>query len=140
MNSQLHTNNLKTITRLENRRFEGPDACLAISLFEYGIAWKVMEKPERGQFEAGDIAFIYGIGGNGEYNRFDRVTVKDFTPDEFENEYNWADFEDVARFAGGPLKEWRQFPTVHKIQDLLQYYGYENVFGTSYWEGFEIKE
>jgi hypothetical protein len=37
-------------------------------------------------------------------------------------------------------EQWNAQPLTSKVSDLLSFYGFENVFGSSYWEGFEIKE
>lgn len=65
-----HTENLSSIALLEAQGFEGPDASLEISLFEYGIAWRVMET---------ETLFIYAIkweGMDDEATRFDRASLK----------------------------------------------------------------
>jgi hypothetical protein len=41
----------------------------------------------------------------------------------------------------GSIKEdWDALPLPQKIYDLVSYYGFENIFGSSYWEGFQIEE
>lgn len=121
---------IDTITKLEQNGYIGTDACLATSLFEYGLAWKENEN---------QIEFIYGIGLEGtEHNRFDRCT---FNLDlDIKEEFDWADFDEVASFTGMTSTEWDNLPLPFKINDLVRYCGFENVFGSSYWEGFEIQE
>ena len=121
---------IDTITKLEQNDYIGTDACLAISLFEYGLAWKE---------DNNQIEFIYGIGLEGtEYKRFDRCT---FDLDlDIRKEFDWADFNEVESFTGMNSTEWDNLPLPFKIYDLVRYYGFENVFGSSYWEGFEIQE
>ena len=121
---------IDTITKLEQNGYIGTDACLATSLFEYGLAWKEDDN---------QIEFIYGIGlEETEYNRFDRCT---FDLDlDIKEEFDWADFSEVESFTGMTSTEWDDLPLPFKINDLVKYYGFENVFGSSYWEGFEIQE
>ena len=109
---------------------EGPDISIEISLKEYGIAWKIGETETR---------FYYGTKHSGEeYTGFDwgclenNVDVKD--------EYNWANFQEVADFTGMSLKDWEDTPLTGKIQDLQHYYGMENVFGGSYTEPMTYEE
>ena len=121
---------IDNITKLEQLGYIGTDACLAISLFEYGLAWKEDEK---------QIEFIYGIGIEGtEYNRFDRCT---FDLDlDIRKEFDWLDFEEVASFCGQSLDQFLAMDLASQIYKLQVHYGFENVFGSSYWEGFEIQE
>lgn len=128
-----HTENLSSIELLEAQGFEGPDASLDISLFEYGIAWRVMEK---------ETIFIYGIkwsDSKQSYTRFDRCSYSNDT-DPYK-EWNWI--KDWSVF-WEPLEitkeEWDKWPFEKKVYEIFTYYGYENIFGPSYWEGFEIKE
>ena len=121
---------IDTITKLEQLGYIGTDACLAISLFEYGLAWKE---------DNNQIEFIYGIGIEGtEYNRFDRCT---FDLDlDIRKEFDWADFNEVASFCGQTLDQFLAMDLASQIYNLQVHYGFESVFGSSYWEGFEIQE
>ena len=125
-----HVDTMDSIEKLEKAGYKGPNACLMISLFEYGLAWK-KEKDE--------ILFIYGIGMSGancDYNRFDRCTLT--LPINPAEEWDWADWDSVGDFADyNHLGVDARIERV--VQDLMSYYGYENVFGSSYWEGFSIK-
>ena len=123
-----HTNALDSISKLEVAGFTGPDASLDESLFEYGIAYKVTDD---------EILFIYGTQyGYDEYIRFDRCTIN--TDINIAEEYDWADLKAVQSVNGYSTKDWNTLPLEQKITDLLRYYGYENVFGSSYWESFTI--
>ena len=113
---------IDTITKLEQNGYIGTDVCLATSLFEYGIAWK----------EDG-----IGIEGT-EYNRFDRCT---FDLDlDIRKEFDWVDFDEVASFCGQTLDQFLAMDLASQIYNLQVHYGFENVFGSSHWEGFEIQE
>ena len=113
----------------------GTDASIEISLKEYGIAWKEQEN---------DIIFHYGIHtspdeyGSEEYDRFDNCFINKDTI--IIKEYDWADFETVQSFVGLTQKEFTKQPLVQQIQTLLAYYGYENIFGSSYWAGRTFDE
>lgn len=126
----MNTTEINTITKLEQNGYIGTDVCLAISLFEYGLAWKEDEK---------QIEFIYGIGIEGtEYNRFDRCSF-DLNLD-IRKEFDWADFREVASFCGQTLDQFFAMDLASQIYNLQVHYGFENVFGSVYWEGFEITE
>ena len=123
-----HTDTLDSISKLEKAGFTGPDASLDESLFEYGIAYKVTDD---------EILFIYGTQyGYDEYIRFDRCTIN--TDIDIAKEYDWADLKAVQSVNGYSTKDWNTLPLEQKITDLLRYYGYDNLFGSSYWEGFTI--
>jgi len=126
----MNTTEINTISKLEQHGYSGIEACLATSLFEYGMAWKEDDK---------QIEFIYGIGFNEEdYNRFDRCS---FALDlDVYKEFDWACFEEVHLCMGSIKEDWDALPLPQKIYDLVSYYGFENIFGSSYWGGFQIEE
>ena len=117
------------------RGFEGPDADIATSLFEYGLAWKKIKKEE--------FIFIYGVNVKEKdhdivYNRFDIgfMTKKDYL--SLINE-NWVKLDSVLNFCDCTRESAENgFP--YFVHDLIMYHGTENIFGTSYAEGFEILE
>jgi len=126
----MKTSELNTISKLEQLGYIGTDADLATSLFEYGMVW--IES-------CNQIEFIYGIGFNDEgYNKFDRITFN--TDLDVRKEFDWVDFEEVESFTGLTSDQFDALPLPQKIYDLVSYYGFENIFGSSYWEGFQIKE
>lgn len=112
--------------------YSGVDVNIEISLCEYGIAW----------FDAGnEWHFIYGIkrDDKGNFCRFD-VGWFDKKID-CKKEFGWADLEDVVRGMDLTVEEWLTENTLPVIiADLYVYYGYENIFGSTYWEGYTWKE
>ena len=122
-----HVDSLNTIEKLEDDGFEGVDACLMVSLFEYGLAWKL---------EGDEILFIYAIhaGDSGDYDRFDRCTL-DANLDP-KKEWDWVKWYELAETYDLDLDELP--PLEMLVFDIIGYYGFENVFGASYWEGFAI--
>lgn len=112
-------------------KLQGVDACIEISLKEYGLAWIERET---------DILFYYGIATDhkGEYTSFDYGYLsKDCN---IEKEFDWIDWKDFLSHLSVSKVEWLAYSLPHKIYDLLRYYGYENIFGTSYNEGKTYKE
>jgi len=117
-----------SITKLKTEGYMGCDASLDISLFEYGLAWKETDE---------EYIFIYGVAMDGsEYNRFQK-TEHNKNMDIYE-EYSWADFASLLSSFGCTKDEWDKRDLPNKISDLLWQYGYENVFGSRYYEGAEI--
>jgi hypothetical protein len=123
-----HVDNLNSIKKLNELGFEGVDVKLYISLGEYGLAWKVLEE--------GKYLFIYRIYLNSEENankvRFDRVVLEE---KHFDSDFSWVDEKDVRSYCD----TWDDQTYPDKVFTLFMYYGFENVFGSSYWEGFEIQ-
>lgn len=100
----------------------GPDVSIEISLKEYGFAWEEFEE---------EFRFWYGIHHNGDsYDRFDWVDVP--VNLDVRKEYNWVDWEDVEDYYGQKIDDME---LVEVVQTLFDYYGYENVFGSSYTTG-----
>ena len=110
--------------------FHGVDACIETSLFEYGLAWKEESKDS--------YLFYYGIkyGDQGDYVTFDHCQLT--KPESIFIEFDWVNWESFLNTLGLTKSEFlmRDFP--FQISDLLGYYGYENIFGSSYWEGFSF--
>lgn len=120
-----HVENLASIPLLRAQGFEGLDASLAISLGEYGLAWRLL--PD------GEWLFIYShpmIRG-----AFDRASLKPCDP---RREWDWVDWAEFLSYFGMEEADWMGQPFPLQVQDLFRYYGAENVFGGSYWEGFTI--
>jgi len=113
---------MKTRYEYDITKIEGPDVDIETSLKAYGIAW--IEGPD-------DILFYYGIKHDDtEYVRFDFCAIDKNI--DIEKEYDWAEFDRGSDFIGSDIFEGS---LIQQIQDLVAYYGYENIFGESYWTG-----
>jgi len=113
-----------TLTKYIEEGYTGVDTSLDISLYEYGLIWKEISPDE--------YQFIYAIEHTGEeYCLFDYgyMSIKDW--EELLQE-SWFDLKAVESFSGGELS----FP--YDVHTVLQYHGYQNIFGESYGEGFTI--
>jgi len=111
---------------------QGTDTDIETSLFEYGFAWIPSN-------DGKEVMFCYGIGyGENEYNRFDRCS---FNSDmDIYDTFDWIDsdsWNQIYSFMGMDKEDFDNMPLTQKIFDLFQYYGYENIFGSSYWNGFK---
>lgn len=123
-----HADNLSTIALLKEQGFTGPDASLRESLFCYDLAYRTLP--------SGELLVIYRIRGEEEESRFDRTTFKaDLVTTK---EWDWADWDAVRDCVGEGTHYPESAPLTTVIQDLVSFYGTEEVFGTSYWEGFSI--
>ena len=122
---------MQTIKKLQDEGFTGVDVSLDISLFEYGIAWKV---------EGDEIKVYYGIDVNdqGDYTKFDWGS---YAIDlDCKSEFDWVDWKSFLNCIGMTENDFHNMETGKKLFDLNGYYGSESVFGSSYTEGFEIAE
>jgi hypothetical protein len=116
-----NVDNLNTIEKLNSLGFEGDDVDLSIALEDYGLVWKKINED--------DYLFLYRISSD---RNFDRVVMKE---SKFDKDFDWINEEDVKSYCD----LWDKISYPQKIATLLTYYGVENVFGTSYWEGFKIR-
>ena len=126
--------NLNTLDKLKALGFCGHDRCLSVSL-DSGLIWRQ---------EGEKILFIYNIRHNCDSNWFDRRSFS--TTTNVKDEWNWV-FDsfnrrsDIADWMAGMEKTYDDFfdmPFAEQVAALFDLYGYEQVFGSSYWEGFEI--
>ena len=107
----------------DHKALTGVDVNIEISLREYGFAWIESETK---------IKFYYGIAieenecGDMEYVKFDFAVI-DKTSD-IKEEYDWVDFDEIESFDDMFWEE--SLPC--QIYTLLNYYGYENIFDSSY--------
>lgn len=126
------------IDEFNHDNIQGPDADIEISLKEYGFAWVEGEE---------DYLFYYGIKHeNSDYTRFDFGTFpKDL---DVVKEFSWMDESDRDSFAQAyGYENWEEyweeqhpFSLPNIIYDLTSYWGYENIFGSTYWAGLEYIE
>lgn len=108
------------------KHLAGPDATIDISLLEYGLAW--FDDPDKDEIE-----FFYGVKTEGEnYVAFDNGGFKrDLDP---RSEWNWVkDWNDIASSCGVTAEEFLAMPLTEIVHSMLSYYGYQNVFGETYW-------
>ena len=107
-------------------QLEGTDSSIEISLKEYGFAWIEREN---------EFRFYYGIqtNANGEHISFDWGYFKKDL--DLWEECNWINEKSKESFldtTGMTQKEFDAMSLPNKIFDLVNYYGYENIFGVSY--------
>lgn len=121
-----------TISQLEKEGYEGPDVSLNISLFEYGIVWKLTSEEQK------EYRFIVGVGldKEGNYNRFDwfYLNEKDFDSMQWED---WFEHKKVMQSCGSG-NPYLSLSMPYGVQYAIMYHGYENIFGTSC-DYFEIE-
>jgi len=107
--------------------WEGVDRDLETSLFEYGF---VARQNDNRDYD--DEWFVlYDIGEN----RFDTGHIRESELDNIVLGKEWADNDDVQsflEFTGSSKEDWLKSPFVNKLSNLLSYFGYQNLMGTSY--------
>jgi len=118
-----------TIKQLEAEGWRGSDACLSISLFEYGLIWRTTET---------EIEFIHRLARNDFPYYYDRCSYP-LTVDVYK-EWDWVDWNDLFKCRGTDQEEYDAEPLSYKIFDLFRYYGDEEIFGTVYYKGAKIPD
>lgn len=122
----------------DHTQLTGTDVDIEISLKDYGFAWIETDT---------EYLIYYGIGitnneyGETEYNCFDFATI-DKSLDIYK-EYNWIDQDDwdkIYAYAGIDKEQFDDTPLIYRIHELVCYYGFENIFSTSYWQGLTYAE
>lgn len=124
-----------TVNKLERAGYEGTDACLETSLFEYGLIWK-NHKRKTEHHEKGDVTFVYGVEVSEyescDYSSFD---VAHWSKDDWEKLLNedWFDMDGMLSFCDMDSKQdlVKSFPA--SVASAISHHGYENVFGLSYY-------
>jgi hypothetical protein len=102
---------------LEEMGFFGIDASLEISLDEYGLALT----PRTKWGDLGEVTVLYKHGGT-----WDCITQ---SPEYFTSKINesWFDKSGFFSFIDSTESRWLLMPLVSQIQDLIQYYGVDNI-------------
>ena len=118
-------------SEFNHKKLEGPDASPKTSLRTYGIAWI-----DNGT----ETLYYYGIRTtSGIYDRYDIAVYKNDL--DIYQEFNWVeDWKPLYAFAGVSKAVFNALPIQRKIEVLLQWYGYENIFGETYHDGLTYKE
>lgn len=126
-NSQkLSVDSKRYVKRLSEKAWHGTDVNLEISLFEYDLIWK--EKKDKFQF-----VHICSHRKGFSFGYFKKNL-------DFLKAFNWVNWDIFLSSLGDiNFDEWNKLPFGYKIFDLVNYYGIENVFGTDYYEGFNVK-
>jgi hypothetical protein len=111
---------------------QGTDIDIDTSLFDYGFAW--IESDCGTEFR-----FYYGINSSDGigFDRFDWGTC--FANIDVYDEFSWIDAEDwqsIYSYVGLDKQSFDNDSLPWKIYNIMGYYGYENVFGSTYHEGF----
>lgn len=115
----------QVIGALENEKdWCGMDVSLDISLFEYGIIWKI---------EGDKVKFIFSVAEEGDSRAVIRETVYDLNTDP-KKEWGWAlkdsDNEGFYSYLGMTRAKFLKIPFTHQVYFLFRYYGEYEIFGT----------
>lgn len=108
---------------MKNLTFTGVDVDLETSLLEYGIlvSNEVHEDGSGTHF----VVYRYGLG-------FGTSHISEKEVNKLLNE-SWFDKMRFLSFVGMTETEFIGTPLVHKIFDMIQYYGPDNIVGTTYY-------
>ena len=93
-NSQFSVDSKRSIKRLSKKAWQGTDANLETSLFEYGMVWK--EKKD-------EFQFIHKCShGKGYTSSWFKKNIN------FKREFNWIDWDKLLSFVGYERKGTRK--------------------------------
>jgi hypothetical protein len=109
-----------TIRRLKNAGYQGVDACLYTSLYDYGFAYKQRED-EYTIIHENPYGFL----------QFDTTNVP--LDLDWQDEYRWIKDSDKASlmsYIDSTIEEFNKDPVPMQLYNLVHYYGVENIFGT----------
>ena len=112
---------------MNKQTFYGCDASNEISLFEYGL----LVSNEEHEDGSGTHFCIYKQGEGYGCGHMSESVVNGFIEGkEFMDE---DDIEAFLSWLGLSKDEWLELSMAPKLQDLLQYWGSDNIFGTDYY-------
>lgn len=119
---------MKTIKSFVRSGFAGPDASLAISLFEYRLIWKRTKK---------DWEFVAPcLNRKGYYSHFFFAANTDI-----KKEFNWvSDWDSFLSCVGNDWDGWNKQELPLKIFDLINYFGQIEILGDDYGRGYPVRE
>ena len=119
---------MKNLKLSDLNEYSGIDKSNEISLYEYGLLCKIND--------LNDIHCYYGIGSdNGSnYNTFD---CSELSKHEIIGLFNELDKPGLLSYTGLTEDQFLAEDPIHQIYNLLNYFGYENIFGSCY-SSFEI--
>ena len=101
--------------------YAGFDNSLETSLFEYGFIFSRTDP-----LSEGDLRIWFKIVG-------DTFDWADFKQDlDFWGEFSWANKKNLLSYLGMDEESFNNETLESKIYSLVNYYGYENVYGTGY--------
>jgi len=122
----------KYLSQFSSGNWQGPDADIATSLGDYGLAWCFHSEGEE-RFHPHEIRFAaihyYPSGPVLDWGDFDREL-------DVYKEYDWVkpgDWESILESHGVEKVTFDLAPLEYKIQALVSYYGPEEIFGTPYY-------
>lgn len=125
---------MATIKQLKKLGFEGTDASLEISLFEYRLAFRPTGT-DANAFDRKEMEYQFLYTNDGK--NFDTGF---FTPKSFASllRESWFELDKLCSYADTNEAELlRSFP--YSMYEVISYYGTENIFGSSY-GSFTLKE
>jgi len=134
---------MKTIRYFARLGFDGSDASLAESLFEYRLIWRQIKRlhakhrQDPKNYPVGEWEFVApSLHVKGLYSYF---WFKDGL--DFKHEFNWVSENQWAGFLdwlGMTWKEWSELSFPQRIEDMIGYFGQIEILGDDYGRGFHI--
>ena len=118
-----------TLKQLQDQGFDGIDASLETSLFEYGLVWSKTDRQDQNEYKV-----IFGVGYDEDTCEFDSFDMGFITESEFESMQgeDWFNLNQVLDFIGCSSDDCTGLHFPEGISDAISYHGAENILGSSY--------
>lgn len=110
--------------------FVGTDVNLETSLMEYGLL--VSKETDKDSQHA--CLYKHAYDGTFDVGYLSENEINTFLHE------SWFNKESFLSYVGQTECDWINMMFVNKVSDLLSYYGYENIFGSSYGDVFSTEE
>jgi len=122
------------IKEYEKRGFEGSDADLETSLFEYGLIWKQYKRAvPKYPCVKGEYLFIaYQGPEDGKNGRWISGWI-DPNRIPIEEEFDWVDWTEFLKYCGQTMEEFKSMDFGQQVFGLTLYYGADNTIGSTGW-------
>lgn len=124
------------ISEYEKRGFEGSDADLETSLFEYGLIWKQYKRAvKKYPCVKGECFFVAYVGPiDGKEGRWTTGWI-DPNRIPIEEEFDWVDWDSFLSCNDQTMEEFKSMDFGMQVFLLTNYYGADNTIGsTGWWE------
>jgi hypothetical protein len=122
---------IHTLKELEKLGYNGIWDCLEVAVYDYCIMYR--ELPDN------KIEIAYSTHEDTDYIYFKTCTFNKDT--DVLKEYSWLDDGEIAQlmdFISDRVDRWLNVPLELKLFDISNYFGREEVFGSTDKEGFKV--
>lgn len=118
----------------ELEQWHGTDANNETSLLEYGLLMRFVPKEKGSQWQ---VVYAMNHDENGDGKMFGSGWTSEQEIADLMSGRDWIKGKDIGNFLEfngcSTVEEFLKMPMVHKLADLFQYWGHENIMGADYY-------